>query len=102
MNISAVYVAHSLVFKEKGFYINNTYEPSDREAVRSHMRILSVISVKTIHTVGYNKGMSLGSGQDDKEKNKDHHYCKKIREKTTDQKDLSKSRKLCWRKNKRY
>ncbi|GJS97821.1 hypothetical protein Tco_0804789 [Tanacetum coccineum] len=33
-------------FKEKEFYINKHSEPSDREAVRSQMQILSVISVK--------------------------------------------------------
>ncbi|GJY74311.1 hypothetical protein Tco_0478742 [Tanacetum coccineum] len=32
--------------EEKEFYINKHSEPSDREAVRSQMRILSVISVK--------------------------------------------------------
>ncbi|GJR80466.1 hypothetical protein Tco_0151251 [Tanacetum coccineum] len=42
----------------------------------------------------------LGSVRDDKQKKPRTYHCN--REKTTDQKDLSKSRKLCWRKNKRY
>ncbi|GJV27021.1 hypothetical protein Tco_1383469 [Tanacetum coccineum] len=36
------------------FYINKHSEPSDREAVRSQMRILSVISVKVFEKYGYN------------------------------------------------
>ncbi|GKG21211.1 hypothetical protein Tco_0383806, partial [Tanacetum coccineum] len=35
-----------LQFRRKEFYINKHSEPSDREAVRSQMRILNVISVK--------------------------------------------------------
>ncbi|GJW59133.1 hypothetical protein Tco_0105864 [Tanacetum coccineum] len=38
----------------KEFYINKHSEPSDREAVRSQMRILSVIRVKTFEKYGYN------------------------------------------------
>ncbi|GJV47221.1 hypothetical protein Tco_1437433 [Tanacetum coccineum] len=38
----------------KEFYINKHSEPSDREAVRSQMRILSVISVKVFEKYGYN------------------------------------------------
>ncbi|GJT22709.1 hypothetical protein Tco_0892646 [Tanacetum coccineum] len=38
----------------KQFYINKHSEPSDRDAVRSHMRILSVISIKTYERYGYN------------------------------------------------
>ncbi|GJX37438.1 hypothetical protein Tco_0250741 [Tanacetum coccineum] len=36
------------------FYINKHSEPLDREAVRSQMRILSVIRVKTFKKYGYN------------------------------------------------
>ncbi|GJR48283.1 hypothetical protein Tco_1316386 [Tanacetum coccineum] len=42
------------VFRRKQFYINKHSEPSDRDAVRSHMRILSVISIKTYERYGYN------------------------------------------------
>ncbi|GJU76725.1 hypothetical protein Tco_1273795 [Tanacetum coccineum] len=47
---------HSLCwwFRRKEFYINKHSEPSDREAVRSQMRILSVISVKVFEKYGYN------------------------------------------------
>ncbi|GKA14251.1 hypothetical protein Tco_0693897 [Tanacetum coccineum] len=41
-------------FNRKQFYINKHSEPSDRDAVRSHMRILSVISIKTYERYGYN------------------------------------------------
>ncbi|GKB65433.1 hypothetical protein Tco_0921619 [Tanacetum coccineum] len=40
-------------FRRKQFY-NKHSEPSDREAVRSQMRILSVIRVKTFKKYGYN------------------------------------------------
>ncbi|GKC27045.1 hypothetical protein Tco_1034339 [Tanacetum coccineum] len=40
--------------QEKEFYINKHSESSDREAVRSQMRILSVISVKVFEKYGYN------------------------------------------------
>ncbi|GJX02889.1 hypothetical protein Tco_0188805 [Tanacetum coccineum] len=40
--------------ERKEFYINKHSEPSDREAVRSQMRILSVISVKVFEKYGYN------------------------------------------------
>ncbi|GJT11297.1 hypothetical protein Tco_0858339 [Tanacetum coccineum] len=45
---------HSRWFRRKEFYINKHSEPSDREAVRSRMRILSVISVKVFEKYGYN------------------------------------------------
>ncbi|GJU38143.1 hypothetical protein Tco_1186497 [Tanacetum coccineum] len=45
-DISAVYGITHRWFRRKEFYINKHSEPSDREAVRSQMRILSVISVK--------------------------------------------------------
>ncbi|GJT28819.1 hypothetical protein Tco_0909094, partial [Tanacetum coccineum] len=41
-------------FSRKQFYINKHTEPSDRDAVRSHMRILSVLSIKTYERYGYN------------------------------------------------
>ncbi|GJR83739.1 hypothetical protein Tco_0154524 [Tanacetum coccineum] len=40
--------------RRKEFYINKHSESSDREAVRSQMRILSVISVKVFKKYGYN------------------------------------------------
>ncbi|GJU42102.1 hypothetical protein Tco_1195059 [Tanacetum coccineum] len=45
-DISAVYGITHWWFRRKEFYINKYSKPSDREAARSHMRILSVISVK--------------------------------------------------------
>ncbi|GJQ95874.1 hypothetical protein Tco_0007013 [Tanacetum coccineum] len=47
-DISAAYGITHWWFRRKEFYINKHSEPSDREAVRSQMRILSVISVKDI------------------------------------------------------
>ncbi|GJT29097.1 hypothetical protein Tco_0909372 [Tanacetum coccineum] len=41
-------------FRRKEFYINKHSESSDREAVRSQMRILSVINVKVFEKYGYN------------------------------------------------
>ncbi|GKE53410.1 hypothetical protein Tco_1488566, partial [Tanacetum coccineum] len=40
-------------FKRKEFYITRHSAPSDRGVVRSHMRILSVISLKTYERYGY-------------------------------------------------
>ncbi|GJT23622.1 hypothetical protein Tco_0893559 [Tanacetum coccineum] len=45
-DISAVYGITHWWFRRKELYINKHSEPSDREAFRSQMRILSVISVK--------------------------------------------------------
>ncbi|GJZ73404.1 hypothetical protein Tco_0637550 [Tanacetum coccineum] len=53
-DISAAYGITHWWFSRKQFYINKHSEPSDREAVRSHMRILSVIRVKTFKKYGYN------------------------------------------------
>ncbi|GJQ92482.1 hypothetical protein Tco_0003621 [Tanacetum coccineum] len=53
-DISAVYGITHWWFRRKGFYINKHSEPSDREAVRSQMRILSVISVKVFEKYRYN------------------------------------------------
>ncbi|GKD96320.1 hypothetical protein Tco_1380217, partial [Tanacetum coccineum] len=53
-DISAAYGITHWWFRRKQFYINKHSEPSDRDAVRSHMRILSVISIKTYERYGYN------------------------------------------------
>ncbi|GJX61126.1 retrovirus-related pol polyprotein from transposon TNT 1-94 [Tanacetum coccineum] len=53
-NISAAYGITHWWFSRKQFYINKHSEPSDCDAVRSHMRILSVISIKTYERYGYN------------------------------------------------
>ncbi|GJW10747.1 hypothetical protein Tco_1576574 [Tanacetum coccineum] len=52
-DISAVY-GSSWWFRRKEFYINKHSESSDREAVRSQMRILSVVSVKVFEKYRYN------------------------------------------------
>ncbi|GKA26397.1 hypothetical protein Tco_0712506 [Tanacetum coccineum] len=52
-NISAAHGISYWWFKRKEFYINRHSAPSDRRAVRSHMRILSVISFKTISRYSY-------------------------------------------------
>nr|GEW15470.1 hypothetical protein [Tanacetum cinerariifolium] len=49
-------VAYSIThwwFKHKDFYITRHNAPSDHRAVRSHMQILSVISIKTFERYGY-------------------------------------------------
>ncbi|GJT43972.1 hypothetical protein Tco_0952687 [Tanacetum coccineum] len=56
--------------------------------------------VKTLHLYEYNKSMRLGSGQRMTAKKQRLHHSN--REKDNRSKDLSKSRKACWRKNKRY
>ncbi|GJT39757.1 hypothetical protein Tco_0939622 [Tanacetum coccineum] len=53
-DISAAYGITHWWFRRKEFYINKHREPSDHDAVRSHMRILSVISIKTYERYGYN------------------------------------------------
>ncbi|GJW17098.1 hypothetical protein Tco_0024534 [Tanacetum coccineum] len=53
-DISAAYGITHWWFRRKEFYINKHSEPSDREAVRSQMRILSVIRIKTFEKYGYN------------------------------------------------
>ncbi|GJY58977.1 hypothetical protein Tco_0458869 [Tanacetum coccineum] len=50
-DISAVYGITHWWFRRKEFYINKHSESSDREAVRSQMRILSVISVKDTYPI---------------------------------------------------
>nr|GEV69994.1 hypothetical protein [Tanacetum cinerariifolium] len=52
-NISAAYCITHWWFKRKDFYITRHNAPSDHRAIRSHIRILSVISVKTIKRYGY-------------------------------------------------
>nr|GEU56028.1 retrovirus-related Pol polyprotein from transposon TNT 1-94 [Tanacetum cinerariifolium] len=52
-NISAAYDITHWWFKRKDFYITRHNAPSDRRAVRSHMWILSVISIKTFERYGY-------------------------------------------------
>ncbi|GJZ43096.1 hypothetical protein Tco_0590351, partial [Tanacetum coccineum] len=53
-DISAAYGITHWWFTRKQFYINKHSEPSDCDAVRSHMRILSVISIKTYERYEYN------------------------------------------------
>ncbi|GKE73158.1 hypothetical protein Tco_1535199, partial [Tanacetum coccineum] len=53
-DISAAYGITHWWFSRKQFYINKHSKPSDRDAIRSHIRILSVISIKTYERYGYN------------------------------------------------
>ncbi|GKC48080.1 hypothetical protein Tco_1065802 [Tanacetum coccineum] len=52
-DISATYSISHWWFKRKEFYITRHSAPSDRSTVRSHMRILSVVSLKTYERYGY-------------------------------------------------
>ncbi|GJT62976.1 hypothetical protein Tco_1006509 [Tanacetum coccineum] len=52
-DISAAYGISHWWFKCKEFYITRHGAPSDRSTVRSHMRILSVVSLKTYERYGY-------------------------------------------------
>nr|GEY69453.1 monodehydroascorbate reductase [Tanacetum cinerariifolium] len=52
-NISAAYGITHWWFKRKDFYITRHNATSDRRAVRSHMRILNVISIKTFERFCY-------------------------------------------------
>ncbi|GKA70139.1 hypothetical protein Tco_0776203 [Tanacetum coccineum] len=52
-DISAAYGISHWWFKCKEFYITRHGAPSDRHAVRSHMKILSVVSLKTFSRYGY-------------------------------------------------
>ncbi|GJS09994.1 hypothetical protein Tco_0366790 [Tanacetum coccineum] len=100
-DISAVYGITHWWFRRKEFYINKHSKSSDREVVRSQMRILSVISVgvkvfENFHLFEYNKGMETRKwSEDDKRRSKD--FITAI-EKRHNLKDLSKSYKACWRK----
>ncbi|GKF96188.1 hypothetical protein Tco_0288923, partial [Tanacetum coccineum] len=52
-DISAAYGITYWWFKRKELYFKKHSAPSNRRAVRSHMRILSVISLKTYERYGY-------------------------------------------------
>ncbi|GJW63858.1 hypothetical protein Tco_0115742 [Tanacetum coccineum] len=52
-DISAAYDITHWWFKRKEFYITRHSTPLDRGVVRSHMRILNVISLKTYERYGY-------------------------------------------------
>ncbi|GJX47593.1 hypothetical protein Tco_0272783 [Tanacetum coccineum] len=52
-DISSAYGISHWWFKRKEFYITRHSAPSDRNAVRSHMKILSVVSLKTYSRYGY-------------------------------------------------
>ncbi|GKF07147.1 hypothetical protein Tco_0041371 [Tanacetum coccineum] len=52
-DISTAYGISYWWFKRKEFYITRHSAPSDRSTVRSHMRILSVVSLKTYERYGY-------------------------------------------------
>ncbi|GJU79081.1 hypothetical protein Tco_1276151 [Tanacetum coccineum] len=52
-DISAVYGITHWWFKRKEFYINRHNAPSNHRAVRSHMQILNVVSIKTYERYGY-------------------------------------------------
>ncbi|GJX41215.1 hypothetical protein Tco_0256205 [Tanacetum coccineum] len=52
-DISSAYSISHWWFKCKEFYITRHSAPSDRNVVRSHMRILSVVSLKTYSRYGY-------------------------------------------------
>ncbi|GJS10734.1 hypothetical protein Tco_0367530 [Tanacetum coccineum] len=51
--ISVAYGISHWWFKSKEFYITRHSSSSDRSKVRSHMRILSVVSLKTLDRYGY-------------------------------------------------
>ncbi|GJS04329.1 hypothetical protein Tco_0320837 [Tanacetum coccineum] len=52
-DISAVYGISHWWFKHKEFYITRHSAPSNRSKVRSYMRILNVVSLKTLERYGY-------------------------------------------------
>ncbi|GKA34238.1 hypothetical protein Tco_0720667 [Tanacetum coccineum] len=52
-DISTAYGISHWWFKQKEFYITRHSASSDRRAVRSHMKILSVVSLKTYSRYGY-------------------------------------------------
>ncbi|GJY50996.1 hypothetical protein Tco_0441843 [Tanacetum coccineum] len=52
-HISVVYGISHWWFKRKEIYITRHGAPSDRSKVRSHMRILSVVNLKTLERYGY-------------------------------------------------
>ncbi|GJT78916.1 hypothetical protein Tco_1045641 [Tanacetum coccineum] len=52
-DISATYGISHWWFKRKEFYITRHSAPSNQNTVRSHMRIISVVSLKTYERYGY-------------------------------------------------
>nr|GEW35038.1 integrase, catalytic region, zinc finger, CCHC-type, peptidase aspartic, catalytic [Tanacetum cinerariifolium] len=52
-DISAAYGISHWWFKRKEFYLTRHNAPSDHHGVRSHMRILSMVGLKTISRYGY-------------------------------------------------
>ncbi|GKE43087.1 hypothetical protein Tco_1470371 [Tanacetum coccineum] len=52
-DISTAYSISHWWFKRKEFYITRHSAPSNRSAVKSHMQILSVFSLKTFSRYGY-------------------------------------------------
>ncbi|GKE13682.1 hypothetical protein Tco_1421259 [Tanacetum coccineum] len=75
-NISAAYGITHWWFKRKEFYITRHNAPSDRHAVRSHMQILSVVSLKKFERYSYAFLKEIvickadGNGYSQKDKNK--------------------------------
>nr|GEW44314.1 hypothetical protein [Tanacetum cinerariifolium] len=64
-DICASYGISHWWFKHKEFYITRHSALSDRSTVRSHMRILSVVSLKTISRYGYTYLKEIGLRRDD-------------------------------------
>ncbi|GJQ93693.1 hypothetical protein Tco_0004832 [Tanacetum coccineum] len=85
-DISAVYASHLGWFRRRNS-INKHSESSDREAVRSHMRILSVFE--------YNKARRQEVVPED-DKKKKHRTSVTAREKTTYQNNYRSLESLCW------
>ncbi|GJY71821.1 hypothetical protein Tco_0475524 [Tanacetum coccineum] len=76
-DISAVYGITHWWFRRKEFYINKHSEPSDREVVRSQMRILSVISVKSVPTQYTRKAQPSAQDRQDHSSYSSQHVDKK-------------------------
>ncbi|GKC34228.1 hypothetical protein Tco_1046612 [Tanacetum coccineum] len=62
-DISAAYGITHWWFRRKEFYINKHSEPSDREAVRSQMRVLSIQRVQDLKKI-FKKSSSKGDFED--------------------------------------
>ncbi|GJT49137.1 hypothetical protein Tco_0975294 [Tanacetum coccineum] len=58
-DISAAYGISHWWFKRKEFYITRHSAPSDRSTFRSHMRVLSVVSLKTYERYSYLHGYGV-------------------------------------------
>ncbi|GJX24926.1 hypothetical protein Tco_0231222 [Tanacetum coccineum] len=127
-DISAVYGITHWWFRRKEFYINKHSESSDREAVRSQMRILTqglkaiqtkinlahpngmaadynfketIRSPLNFHLYEYNKGMETRKwSEDDKRRSKD--FITAIEKRLYMIKGSNRARKLFWRKYKRH